>query len=434
MNKKIAYYSLGCKVNLYESESIINKFLDNGFILGDFEDVNDVYIINTCSITSVGDSKSRKIIREAIRRNDKAIIAVMGCYSQLKPEDIKAIDGVDIIVGTTNRSKIYDLVLEKLNKKEDTYDDSFYTNVLKDKNYEELKIIRYNDKTRGFVKIQDGCDNYCSYCTVPFARGHIRSRKIEDCIKEIADLTRQGMKEIVLSGINTGAYGKDLGINLATLLKELVKINSLGRIRISSIEETEITKELLDVIKENKEHFCDHFHIPLQGGCDKTLKNMKRKYNISQYLEKIDLIRSYFPLVNITTDVLAGFAYENEEDFKDSLNFISSVGYGEMHVFPYSRRPLTLAYNYPCQVDSITKKIRVNELLKLNEEKALEYRNQFINKELEVIVEKNTNGICFGHSSNYLEIEFEGNNQENDLVKVILTKAGYPKSYGKVVK
>lgn len=433
MNRSIAYYSLGCKVNLYESESLINKFIDNGFELKEFSDVCDVYLINTCTVTHTGDSKSRKIIREAIRRNKDAVIAVMGCYAELKPEDIAGIDGVDIIVGTYNRNKIYDLVMKYLNNKPAKADLSYKVDVLKIKDYEEMKLDRYNDKTRGFVKIQDGCDNYCSYCTVPYSRGHIRSRKIEDCVNEITTLTKAGMKEIVLSGINTGAYGKDLGITLAHLLKELVKIEGLGRIRISSIEESEITKELLDVIKENKEHFCDHFHIPLQAACNNTLKRMKRKYDLETYKSKIDLIRSYFKDVNITVDILAGFSGETEEDFKAGYKFIESMDFGEMHVFPYSRRERTLAYKFDNIIDPITKKKRVNDLLHLNEKKALEYRNKFLGKTVEVLVEKNVNGICFGHSSNYLEVEFKSNKQENDLVKVEITKIGYPKCIGKEI-
>ncbi len=427
---KVAYYSLGCKVNLYESESIINKFLDNGFTLVDYNDVSDVYIINTCTVTETGDSKSRKIIREAIRRNNKAIVAVMGCSSQLRVEDYKKIDGVDIVVGTTNRTKIYDLVIQKL-KSGKGLDCSYYNDVLKVREYEELKLDRFTDKTRGFVKVQDGCDNYCAYCTVPFARGHIKSRNIKNAYEEIKKLSDNGMKEIVLAGINTGAYGKDLGLTLSDLLKELVKIPTLGRLRISSIEETEITKELLDVIYENREHFCEHFHIPLQGGADNTLKNMKRKYNTKEYKEKIDLIRSYFPLVNITTDILAGFAKETKEDFEDAKKFIREIGFGEMHVFPYSRRPLTLAYNYDGQIDPLTKKIRVNELLELNKELAINYRNKFLNTCLDVIVEKNNNGLCFGHTSNYLEVEFNSKDaKENDCISVLITKIDYPKCFG----
>ncbi len=433
MNRSIAYYSLGCKVNLYESESLINKFIESGFVLKDFNDVCDVYLINTCTVTHTGDAKSRKIIREAIRRNKNAIIAVMGCYAELKPEDIVNIDGVDIIVGTYNRNKIYDLVMKYLGNKPNVADLSYKVDVLKIKDYEEMKLDKYNDKTRGFVKIQDGCDNYCSYCTVPYSRGHNRSRKIEDCVNEIATLTKSGIKEIVLSGINTGAYGKDLGINLATLLKELVKIDKLGRIRISSIEETEITKELLEVIKENEKHFCSHFHIPLQAACNNTLKRMKRKYDVEAYKQKIDLIRSYFPDVNITVDILAGFSGETEADFKEGYQFIESMDFGEMHVFPYSRRERTLAYHFDNIIDPITKKKRVNDLLHLNEKKALEYRSKFLGKCVEVLVEKNVNGICFGHSSNYLEVEFKSDKCENDLVKVEIIKIGYPKCIGKEI-
>ena len=433
MEKSIAYYSLGCKVNLYETESIINDFLDLGFKLKKFSEVCDVYIINTCTVTHTGDSKSRKIIREAIARNKNAVVAVMGCYSQLRPFDIEEIDGVDIIIGTYNRTKLLPLILEKLNKKERKADKSLYSDIMKEREYEEMKLKRFTDKTRGFVKIQDGCDNYCTYCTVPYSRGHIRSRKIEDCVDEIKRLTDNGMKEIVLSGINTGAYGKDLGISLVDLLKEVVKIENLGRIRISSIEESEITKELLDVIKDNKEHFCDHFHIPLQAACNNTLKRMKRKYDVETYKAKIDLIRSYFKDVNITVDILAGFSGETEEDFKDGYHFIESMNFGEMHVFPYSRRERTLAYNFDNIIDPITKKKRVNGLLHLNEKKALEYRNLFLGKTVEVLVEKNVNGKCFGHSSNYLEVEFTSNKQENDLVKVELIKIGYPVSIGKEI-
>lgn len=432
---KVAYYSLGCKVNLYESQSVINQFLDAGFELVNFNDVSDVYIINTCSITHVSDAKSRKIIREAIKRNSNAIIAVMGCYSQLRPQDIKDINGVDVVVGTTNRSKLFEIVMSKINNKNNVLDDSFYTDVLKAKEYEELKLNKYNNKTRGFVKVQEGCDNYCSYCTVPYARGHIRSRKIENCVDEITRLTNLGMKEIILSGINTGAYGKDFGKTLSDLLKEIFKIPNLGRIRISSIEESEITKDLLDVIKENEEHFCMHFHIPLQGACNNTLKRMNRKYNTEEYKKKIDLIRSYFKDVNITTDILAGFSGETEEDFNDSLKFIASIKYGEMHVFPYSRRPLTKAYDFKDVVDEITKRKRVNELLSLNNMLALEYRNQFKNKIVEVLVEKNVNSKCFGHSSNYLEVEFiDDTAKENDIILVEIIEINYPICKGRRIK
>jgi len=434
--KSFSYYSLGCKVNLYESEAILNEFEDNGFIQKDFEDKCDVYLINTCSVTLTGDSKSRKILREAIKRNQDGLFIVMGCYAQLIPTDLKEIleeNHVNaILTGTTNRNKVTSKAIEYFNG---LWDGVLYLHneVLEQKTYEELKVERYNDKTRGFVKIQDGCDNYCAYCTIPYARGHNRSRNEEEVVDEITRLTQSGMKEIVLTGINTGAYGLEKGSSLTKLLEKIILIPNLGRIRISSIEQTEVTKELLDFLYLHKDHFCEHFHMPLQGGCDNTLKRMHRKYDTKGYLEKVQLIRSYFPNINITTDVLTGFAGETDEDFNNSIMFIDSLNYGEMHIFPYSRRPRTIAYNFDNQVNDLVKKARVKALLELNTKKALAYRNQFLNKNLEVVVERCVNGECCGHSSNYIEMKFKGNFASNDLVTVKVTKVGYPVSIGEVI-
>lgn len=429
---KVSYYSLGCKVNLYESEAIINQFVDNGFELGDFHDICDVYIINTCSITEVSDAKSRKIIRQAIKRNPDAVVAVMGCYAQLKPEDIKDIEGVDVLVGTNNRHLLYPLVMENLEFKNKTI---MVDDIMKVKEYEEVKINRYNNKTRGFIKIQDGCNNFCSYCTIPYARGLVRSRDRDDVISEIKLLVDHGMKEIILTGINTASYGKDFSNYLfSDLLRDIFKeIPNLVRLRISSIEITEINDEILKVLHDNKDRFCLHFHIPLQGGTNKVLKRMNRKYDLSLYESYINKIRNLFPGVNITTDVLAGFASETDEDFKEACEFINRIGYGDMHVFPYSKRPKTIAYDYPDHVNEITKQLRVNTLIQIAEENGLKYRQTWVDKEVMVLVEKVVNGNCYGHTSNYLEVEFNGNAKQNDLVKVKITKAGYPKSKGVMV-
>lgn len=422
---KISYYSLGCKVNLYECESIVNKFIENGFTLGKFDEKCDVYLINTCSITEVSDAKSRKIIRQAIKQNNDAVVAVMGCYAQLKPEDIKKIPGVSVLIGTSNRDKIYDLIIDFLNNKNPIY---CVDEILNVREYEELKLKCINDKTRGFVKIEDGCDNYCSYCTIPYARGHVRSRDKNNIIEEIQILTNQGIKEIVLTGINTGHYGKELSnYDFSDLLADICEnVKGLGKLRISSIEMTEITLKLLNTIKKYNNHFCNQFHIPLQGGCDNTLIRMNRKYNCSQFLDKINLIRSYFENVNITTDYMAGFSGETDLDFEDSLKFIEKVGFGEMHIFPYSRRPRTKAYNFDGIVNPIVKKERVNKLLELNKQKALEYRNNFLDKEVEVLVEKEIDGLLFGHTSNYLEVLFSGNCQINEYARVMIKDVDYP--------
>lgn len=426
---KVSYYSLGCKVNLYESEAVINQFIDNGFELGNFDDVCDVYIINTCSITEVSDAKSRKIIRQAVKRNSEAVVAVMGCYAQLKPEDIKDIEGVDVLVGTNNRHLLYSLVMENLESKNKKV---LVDDIARVKEYEEVKLNRYNNKTRGFIKIQDGCNNFCSYCTIPYARGRVRSRNHEDVIEEIIHLTENGMKEIILTGINTASYGQDFeDYDFGDLLLDIVnKVPNLGRVRISSIEVTEVSDKVLKIIKENEEKFCMHFHIPLQGGSDKILKRMNRKYDIAFYKERIEYIRTLFKDVNITTDVLAGFCSETDEDFNDALNFIKSIGYGEMHVFPYSKRPRTKAYEFSDHVNEITKQLRVNELLRLNENQALAYRKKFVGQEVEVLVERVKNKVAFGHTSNYLQVEFYGFVNQNDLVRVEITEAGYPISKG----
>ena len=429
---KVSYYSLGCKVNLYESEAIVNEFIENGFELTNFDDICDIYIINTCTVTKTSDAKSRKIIRQAIKKNPNAVICVMGCYSQLHPDEVKQIEGVDVIVGTSNRIMLYPLAMSALEKKNPQV---LIQDALKTKNYEELKIKRFNNKTRGFMKIEDGCNNFCTYCAIPYARGPVRSRNHQDVIDEIKLLTEQGTKEIVLTGINTAAYGSDLkDYTFAKLLEDIVKnVPNLGRIRISSIEATEITDELLSIIAENREKFCNHFHIPLQSGSDKILQKMARKYNLDYYRKKIQRIRQLFPGVNITTDVMVGFSGETNEDFNDIKNFINEIKFGEMHVFPYSKRPGTKAYTYPDEVDEITKKVRVNELLLVNEQNALAYRQNFVGTVQEVIIEKIENGKAFGHTSNYMDIEFDAlDSKVNDLVQVEIIEAGYPISIGKL--
>lgn len=324
---KVSYYSLGCKVNLYESEAIVNEFLENGFELASFDDLCDVYIINTCTVTKTSDAKSRKIIRQAIRKNPEAVICVMGCYSQLNPQEVEQIPGVDVIVGTSNRIMLYPLAMAALEQKNPQ---KLVDDILKVRNYEELKINRFNNKTRGFIKIEDGCNNFCTYCAIPYARGPVRSRNSQDVIEEIKILSNQGTKEIVLTGINTAAYGSDLeDYTFAKLLQDIVlNVSNLGRIRISSIEVTEITDELLTIISENRERFCNHFHIPLQSGSDKILKRMARKYNLDYYREKIAKIRNLFPGVNITTDVMVGFSGETYDDFEDIKYFINEMNFG----------------------------------------------------------------------------------------------------------
>ena len=434
---KISYCSLGCKVNQYESVAVINQFLDEGWELVPFEKIKDtsvdVVIINTCSVTDTSDGKSRKMIHRAIKYARDAIIAIMGCYSQLNSDKVASIDGVDIVIGTSKRDQLHDLIIDKLNNKSVLVNN--VTNIMDQKCYEELKVDHFTDKTRAFIKIQDGCNNFCSYCTIPYARGLVRSRKKEDVIEEIKALCKAGAKEIVLTGIDTGSYGKDFdNYDLADLLEEVCsKVDGYFRLRISSIENSEISEKLLNVIKKHEEHFCMHLHIPLQGSSDKVLARMNRKYTVDKYLEKIDLIYKMFPDINITTDILTGFCSEEDSDFNNGLEIIKRVHYGEMHVFPYSRRPKTVAYKYLDQVDEATKHKRVLKVLELNDKLALDYRKKFIGKDLDVICEVKKDGWWIGHSSNYLEIKFKGEAKSNDLVKVKMIEAGYPVSIGEVI-
>ena len=297
---KVAIYTLGCKVNLYESEVIMNSFKKSGYEIVDFEDDADIVIINTCTVTNTSDKKSRNIIRQAVKKHENAVIVVMGCYSQVRSADIKEIDGVDIIIGNTKKSKVVSLVEEYLkNKKSITeIDNIMHTD------FEAMELDTFETRTRAFVKIQDGCNNFCSYCIIPYSRGNIRSKEKDDVVSEIKCLVKNGYKEVVLTGIHTGHYGKDkYDYDFSDLLSELCKIDNLKRIRISSIEITELDSKFIDVLKNNKV-IVNHMHIPLQSGCDKTLKEMNRKYDTKYYLDKINLIRSIRPNISITTDLI----------------------------------------------------------------------------------------------------------------------------------
>ena len=420
---KVAIYTLGCKVNLYESEVIMNSFKKSGYEIVDFEDNADIVIINTCTVTNTSDKKSRNIIRQAVKKHEKAVIVVMGCYSQVRSDDIKEIDGVDIIIGNTKKSKVVSLVEEYLkNKKSITeIDDIMHTD------FEPMELDTFETRTRAFVKIQDGCNNFCSYCIIPYSRGNIRSKEKDDVVSEIKCLVKNGYKEVVLTGIHTGHYGKDkYDYDFSDLLSELCKIDNLKRIRISSIEITELDSKFIDVLKNNKV-IVNHMHIPLQSGCDKTLKEMNRKYDTKYYLDKINLIRSIRPNISITTDLIVGFPNETEEDFNNTLSFLRKVKFSKIHVFPYSRRKGTKADLMDNQIDEQTKHKRVKEVLKLSEELEIEYMNKFINTDVLVLIEKFENGIISGHTENYIPVKANGVESDiNELLMIHIDKMEYP--------
>ncbi|MGI6329772.1 MAG: tRNA (N(6)-L-threonylcarbamoyladenosine(37)-C(2))-methylthiotransferase MtaB [Bacilli bacterium] len=424
---KVAVYTLGCKVNTYESEFVLSLFKEKGYKVVSYKEEADIYIINTCTVTNQSDVKSRKIIRQLIRHKNQGIVVVMGCYAQLNKEEVEKIKGVDIIIGTKNRNKIVDYVEKFLKTKKviNAVDD------LVSKKFEDMKISNFINQTRAFVKIQDGCSNYCSYCIIPYARGPLHSKKKEVVIKEVKDLVLKGFKEIVLTGINIGKYGIDLkDLTLTKLLQELVKIPKLKRLRISSIEITEITEEFLLLLEETK-IIVDHFHIPLQSGSNRILKAMNRKYDVNYYYNKITEIRRIRPHVAITTDVIVGFPGETKEDFKETEQFIRKVNFASLHVFPYSKRKGTKASLMLNQVSPSIKKERALILRSLSKELEYNYRKGFLHQELEVLFEQEKDGYLIGHAANYILIKVKSSKSEiGNLKKIILNKIDDPYCLG----
>lgn len=400
---KFYIYTLGCKVNSYESRIMTEDLINAGYV--EEKDNNipaDIYIINTCSVTNTADSKSLKLIRQAIKKNKDAIIVVCGCLAQAKPETVN-IEGVDIVIGNKNKSKVSEYINEYVknkNKKTDIYDIS---NV----EFETMQLNNF-DKTRAFIKIQDGCNNFCAYCIIPYTRGSVRSKPREDILNEIDHLTLNGHKEIVLTGIHTGNYGSEFdNYDFADLLNEIVKIKKLSRIRISSIEITELNDRVLEIIKNNNV-LVDHLHIPLQSGSDEILKLMNRKYDTKYFIEKINKIRKIRPNISITTDVIVGFPNETDKNFNETIETIKKVDFSKLHVFPYSKREGTKAATMEGQIKEEVKKQRVMELLKLSKELENKYMNKFIGKTLTFIPEVYKDGYLIGHTGNYLLIKLKG--------------------------
>ncbi len=416
-------YTLGCKVNTYESSVIASLMKKNGFNeVASSDEKSDIYIINTCTVTNTAGNKSLKMIRQAYRKNNDAIIVVVGCLSQVESKMVSELPGVSIVLGNKNKSKVVNYIKEFMETRKqiiDIYD-------LDKVDFECMKLDNF-DKTRAFVKIQDGCNNFCSYCIIPYTRGDVRSKKREDVLSEIESLVSLGHKEIVLTGIHTGHYGSDLeNYDFADLLSEIVKIKSLERVRISSIEITEIDDKVLDVIKSSKV-IVDHIHIPLQSGCTKTLKDMNRKYDIEYFKNKIAKIRSIRPEISITTDVIVGFPGETEDDFKTTVENIKEINFSKIHVFPYSVRKGTKAEFMDNQVSENVKKERVKVLLELSKELEINYMNKFLNKKVIFIPEVFKDFYLIGHTGNYLLIKANGDkNLLNTDTSAIIKKIDYP--------
>lgn len=438
LTKTVAMYTLGCKVNHYETEAIWQLFKEAGYERGDFENDSDVYVINTCTVTNTGDKKSRQVIRRAIRKNPNAVVCVTGCYAQTSPAEIMAIPGVDIVVGTQDRAKLLGLIDEFHAERQPI---NAVGNIMKNRVYEELDVPAFTDRTRASLKIQEGCNNFCTFCIIPWARGLMRSRDPKEVIRQAQQLVDAGYLELVLTGIHTGGYGEDLKeYNLARLLRDLeTEVKGLKRLRISSIEASQLTDEVIEVLK-NSSIVVRHLHIPIQSGSDTVLKRMRRKYTMAFFAERLDRLREALPELAITSDVIVGFPGETEEEFMDTYNFIRDQRFSELHVFPYSKRTGTPAARMDNQVNENVKNERVHRLIELNDQLAKQYASSFEGEVLEIIPEEKyklnpDSGLYEGYTDNYLKMVIPADeSMVGKLVRVKLTKAGYPYNEGQFVR
>ena len=428
--KKIGFITLGCKVNIYESNALKNELTNYGYEIVEPTSDCDCFVINTCSVTNMADAKSRKMIHKCIKMNPSAIICVMGCYSQTSKEEAQNIEGIDILIGNGNKKEAALKIKELLDSgKKERYVNII--DILEQSEYEALDVTTF-DHTRAFVKIEDGCENYCAFCIIPYARGKVRCKDSDSVIKELQNISNMGYKEVVLAGIHTGRYN-DGKYNLTKLIKRILnEVPEIKRIRLSSIEINEVDDEFIELMKNNK-IIANHMHLPLQSGSDKILKIMERRYDRAYFIDKVNKIKSVRPDISITTDIIVGFPYEEESDFIDSMNLASELGMSKLHVFPYSRRKNTKAASMP-QVKDEIKKERVARLIELSNKLEKEYYDKFINHELDVIFEQKYGDYIIGHTSNFLQVivktdlDIIGKQLNVKLIKIIDNKL-----YGEII-
>mgnify|MGYP001015503270 FL=1 len=422
---KVAFTTLGCRVNQYETEAMTEKFIKQGYEVVHFDEYADVYVINTCTVTNMGDKKSRQMIGRARRTNQQAVIAVAGCYSQIAPKKVAKIPGVDVVIGTRNKGEIVQLVEECIKGKKQIVS---VKDVLRNNVFEELNIQEYQDKTRAFLKIQDGCNSFCSYCAIPFARGAVCSKTPEKIIEEVNRLASHGFKEIILSGILISSYGVDLegNWNLMRVLEKVDKIDGIERVRIGSVSPKFFTEDVIIRISKLKK-ICPHFHISLQSGCNETLKRMNRHYTTDEYNNVVESLRNNIKDVSITTDVIVGFPGETEEEFNTTYKFLEKIKLSKMHIFKYSPREGTKAAEMKEQIDGNVKDERSNKLIELNKILEKEFMNKFIHRRLKVLYEekvKGKEGFYEGYTPNYIKVmsnsktNIEGEILETEILDV----------------
>ena len=411
--KTVAFCTLGCKVNQYETNAMMQKMIEAGYEVVDFETKADIYIINTCTVTNMADKKSRQMLRRVKEINPEAILVAVGCYAQVAKEKLEQIPEIDLILGINEKNDIVKYV-EQASK------NTYVSDVLHQTEFLDFGDVTYTEKTRAVIKVQDGCNQFCSYCIIPYARGRIRSRKPESVIKEITDVAKEGIKEVVITGIHIASYGKDFNTEyrLIDLLEEIQKVDGIQRIRLGSLEPTLITEEFVTRLKKLSK-ICDHFHLSLQSGCDETLKRMNRKYTTNQFRHVVELLRNAYPEVHLTTDVIVGFPGETEEEFNKTYEFLKEIKFYKMHVFKYSPRSGTVAAKMPNQIDGNIKEERSNKLIELSDENEKEYNQKYIGKEVEVLLEEREGEYLKGHTTNYMVVKMKTNeNLENTIQKV----------------
>lgn len=429
--KKAASFALGCKVNQYESEAIAELFQEKGYEIVGIDEEADVYVINTCTVTNFGDKKSRQLIRKVKRQNENAIVAVVGCYAQTAPQELMKVEGVNLVIGTKDRAQIVEMVE---NYKTENGVENHVSDIMKERVFEPLSIQKLANRTRAYLKIQDGCSQYCSYCIIPYARGPIRSRDPQDVLAEVKRLAENGFKEVVLTGIHVASYGKDRhDTSLLEILRQVHEVEGIERIRFSSIEPNVVTEEFAQALTELPK-VCDHFHLSLQSGCDKTLKEMNRKYDTEKYRQAAATLRKYLPEVALTTDIIAGFPGETEEDFQASYDFAKEIGFAKIHAFPYSPKRGTPAAARKDQLLNAVKAERSHRLIELSDKMADDFIQAYVGKEVEVLYERAIGeGIYEGHTTNYIKVKGASDKDlTNVICKTKITKAENEELFGTV--
>lgn len=407
--KRIAFYTLGCKVNQADTASMEAIFRKAGYQVVGFNEQADIYLINTCVVTNMGQRKSRQIINRAVRSNPLALTVVTGCYPQTAPDEVKNIAGVDVIIGNQERGRIVELAEQALAAKQDEVLDNVHK-ITVDTQFEELAAGTETDKTRAFLKIQEGCNQYCTYCIIPYARGPLRSRSLDSIREEVGKLVAAGYKEVVLIGIHLGCYGKEHGgsLTLYDAVKEALSVEGLKRLRLGSLESVEVEPRLLDLMREDK-RLCRHLHLPLQSGCDKILRAMHRPYDTARFKELLTEIRNTLPDIMITTDIIVGFPGETDEDFKQTLDFAAECGFAKMHVFPYSKRKGTPAEKMPQQVEDTVKQQRAAALSELDNKMQQQAMEAVIGSNVEVLFEQPVDDTHIeGLAGDYLRVLVAG--------------------------